>query len=150
MGRFGTLPKCQKSQENLRVSGCPPRRPGKLACRACSTCSTRDQRFQFRSNIESKVTKFLTLGSQTFALFQNDAMGNVSDAFTYLRATTPGIIPQYGGKYGYAQISEENQQANNVFSFLNNRLGKDQTSRFNTTLYATATIRCGPCGLGTS
>jgi TonB-linked SusC/RagA family outer membrane protein len=105
--------------------------------------NTGSQRFQFRSNIESKVTKFLTVGSQTFALFQDDDMGNVSDAFTYLRATTPGIIPQYGGKYGYAQISEENQQANNVFSFLNNRLGKDQTSRFNTTIYATATILKG-------
>jgi len=102
--------------------------------------NTWSQRFQFRSNLESRVNKFLTLGTQTFAMFQNDAMGNVADAFTFVRQTIPGIMPKYQGKYGYAQTSEENQQANNVFSFLNNRLGKDQTSRFNTTLYATLNI----------
>lgn len=105
--------------------------------------NTWSKRYQFRSNIESKVTKFLTIGNQTFGLFQNDALGNVSDAFTYVLQTTPGIVPKYNGKYGYAQISEENQQSNNVFSFLNNRLGKDQTTRFNTTIYATATIMKG-------
>jgi TonB-linked SusC/RagA family outer membrane protein len=102
--------------------------------------NTWSQRFQFRSNLESRVNKFLTVGTQTFAMFQNDAMGNVTDAFNFLRQTTPGIVPKYQGRYGYAQTSEENQQANNVFSFLNNRLGKDQTSRFNTTLYATLNI----------
>lgn len=105
--------------------------------------NTWSQRFQFRSNLESRVTKFLTVGTQTFAMFQNDAMGNVSDAFNFLRQTTPGIVPKFDGKYGYAQTSEENQQANNVFSFLNNRLGKDQTSRFNTTLYATVNLMKG-------
>ena len=102
--------------------------------------NTGSKRFQFRTNIESKINKFLTLGTQTFAMFQNDDMGNVSDAFNFVRQTTPGIVPKYNGRYGYAQTSEENQQANNVFSFLNNRLGKDQTSRFNTTLYATVNI----------
>lgn len=105
--------------------------------------NTWSKRYQFRTNIESKVTKFLTIGSQTFAMFQNDALGNVTDAFNFVRQTTPGIVPRYQGRYGYAQISEENQQANNVFSFLNNRLGKDQTSRFNTTIYATATLMKG-------
>lgn len=105
--------------------------------------NTWSQRFQFRSNLESKVTKFLTVGTQTFAMFQNDAMGNVTDAFNFLRQTTPGIVPKFDGKYGYAQTSEENQQANNVFSFLNNRLGKDQTSRFNTTLYGTLNLMKG-------
>lgn len=102
--------------------------------------NTWSQRYQFRSNLESRVTNFLTVGTQTFAMFQNDALGNVGDAFNFLRQTTPGIVPKYDGKYGYAQTSEENQQANNVFSFLNNRLGKDQTSRFNTTLYATVNL----------
>ena len=102
--------------------------------------NTGSKRYMFRSNIETRITKFLTVGNQTFAQFQNDAMGNVSDAFTFVTQTVPGIIPRYQGRYGYAQISEENQQANNVFSFLNNRLGKDQTSRFNTTLYATLNL----------
>lgn len=105
--------------------------------------NTGSKRYQFRSNIESKVTKFLTVGNQTFGLFQNDAMGNVSDAFNFVLQTTPGIVPRYMGRYGFAQSSEENQQANNVFSFLNNRTGKDQTTRFNTTLYANATILKG-------
>lgn len=105
--------------------------------------NTGSQRFQFRSNLEAKVNRFLTVGTQTFAMFQNDALGNVSDAFTFLRQTTPGIVPKYNGRYGYAQTSEENQQANNVFSFLNNRLGKDQTSRFNTTVYSTLNILKG-------
>jgi TonB-linked SusC/RagA family outer membrane protein len=98
--------------------------------------NTWSKRYMFRSNIESRITRFLTVGSQTFGQFQDDAMGNVSSAFTFVTQTVPGIVPRYDGRYGYAQISEENQQANNVFSFLNNTLGKDQTSRFNTTLFA--------------
>ncbi len=105
--------------------------------------NTWSKRYQFRSNIESKITKFLTIGNQTFGLFQNNALGNVSDAFTYVRASTPGIVPKYQGKYGFAQIAEENQQSNNVFSFLNNKSGKDQTSRFNSTIYANLNILKG-------
>jgi TonB-linked SusC/RagA family outer membrane protein len=102
--------------------------------------NTWSKRYQLRANIEAKVNKFLTVGTQTFALFQENAMGNTSGAFTYLRQTTPGIVPFYDNKYGFAQTPEENQQANNILSFLNNTLGKDQTSRFNTSVYANVAI----------
>lgn len=102
--------------------------------------NTWTKRYQIRANLETKINNYLTIGSQTFASLQDFAMGNTSSAFNYLRQTTPGIVPYYDGRYGFAQSIEENQQINNILGFLNNTLGKDQTSRFNTSVYGTLNI----------
>jgi TonB-linked SusC/RagA family outer membrane protein len=105
--------------------------------------NTGTKRFQFRTNLDAKVNKWLTLGTQTFASMQDFEMGNTDDAFNFLFATTPGLVPRYNGQYGFPHAPEESSTANNVLAFLNNRLGADKQTRFNTTLYAIINIMKG-------
>lgn len=98
------------------------------------------KRYQFRANLDARVNKFLTLGTQTFGSVQNFKMGNTTSAFNFLRQSTPGIVPYWNGRYGFPQAPGESGTANNVLAFLNNTLGDDETTRFNTTLYATLHI----------
>jgi len=102
--------------------------------------STGSERYQIRANVEANVGKHITVGTQTFASFRRNEMGSATNAFTYLRATTPGIVPIYQGKYGGAQAPGESATANAIFAFLNNQIGKDHVSQFNTTLYSSISI----------
>ncbi|MCU0394285.1 MAG: TonB-dependent receptor [Chitinophagaceae bacterium] len=99
--------------------------------------NTGTQRYQIRANVDAKITKFLTVGTQTFASQQRFDMGNTESAFNFLHQTTPGLVPFYDNRYGFPQAPEESSTANNVLAFLNNTKGDDLTSRFNTTVYAT-------------
>ncbi|HMR81486.1 MAG TPA: TonB-dependent receptor [Niabella sp.] len=101
------------------------------------------KRYQLRANIEAKVAKFLTVGTQTFGLTQLSQMGNTESAFNFLPQTTPGVVPYYDGRYGFAQAPGESGTANNILGFLNNTAGDDQTTRLNTTLYTIFTILKG-------
>jgi TonB-linked SusC/RagA family outer membrane protein len=102
--------------------------------------NTGTRRYQLRANLDAKVNRFLTLGTQTFASTQLFDPGNTSSAFTYLSATTPGVVPYWDGRYGFPQAPEESSTANNVLAFLNNTIADNQTTRINTTLYATLNI----------
>lgn len=101
------------------------------------------KRFQLRANIESKVNKFLTLGTQTFASSQTAGLANTDNAFNYLWQTNPGIYPKYDGKYGFPVATEEPTTVNNILSYLDGTGGHDRTSRFNTTLYGVVTLAKG-------
>ncbi len=101
------------------------------------------KRYQFRANIESKINKYLTLGTQTFASTQKAGMANTDNAFNYLWQTNPGIYPFYDGKYGFPVATEEPTTVNNILSYLDGTGGNDRTSRFNTTLYGVITIAKG-------
>ncbi len=94
------------------------------------------EKFNFRSNLEAKVTDWLTVGNRTFASLQNADNGNFGDANNFLRQTTPGVYPEWNGKYGYPEAPEESATANNILAFLNNRNGKNKQSRVNTTIYS--------------
>lgn len=101
------------------------------------------KRYQLRANLESKVNKFLTLGTQTFASSQTAGLANTDNAFNYLWQTNPGIYPYYDGKYGFPVATEEPTTVNNILSYLDGTGGNDRTSRFNTTLYGVVTIAKG-------
>src|SRR5690606_34793667 len=98
--------------------------------------NTGTKRYQLRANFDARINKFLTVGTQTFGSTQTFEMGNTSSAFNFLRQTTPGVVPYRDGRYGFPQAPEESSTANNILGFLNNTAGEDQTTRFNTTLYA--------------
>ncbi|MBO9638711.1 MAG: TonB-dependent receptor [Siphonobacter aquaeclarae] len=102
--------------------------------------NTGSKRYQLRANVESKVAKFLTLGTQTFASIQTVGMANTDNLFNYLRQTTPGIYPYYNGKYGFAPAPEEPVTNNNLLTYLDGTGGHNRTSRLNTTLYATVNL----------
>jgi TonB-linked SusC/RagA family outer membrane protein len=102
--------------------------------------NTGTKRYQFRANLDAKVNKHITLGTQTFASMQTFDLGNTESAFNFLRQTTPGVVPMYNGRYGFPQAAQESSTANNILAFLNNTGGDDVTSRFNSTVYATINI----------
>ncbi|MEZ0483626.1 SusC/RagA family TonB-linked outer membrane protein [Fibrella aquatica] len=101
------------------------------------------KRYQLRANVESKVTKFLTLGMQTFASTQSAGKANTDNAFNFLWQTNPGIYPYYEGKYGFPVAVEEPTTVNNILSYLDGTGGLDRTTRFNTTLYSVLTLAKG-------
>ncbi|QNK61606.1 TonB-dependent receptor [Pedobacter sp. PAMC26386] len=105
--------------------------------------NTGADRFQLRINLQSKVNKFLTLGTQTFASLQNFGLANTANAFNFLRQTTPGVYPVYNGLYGFPAAAEESATANNILTYLYSTGGKDQESRFNTTVFAKIDILKG-------
>lgn len=94
------------------------------------------ERYNFRANIESKINKFLTLGTQTFITTQSAGKANTENAFNFLWQTTPGIYPFYEGKYGFAPAIEEPVTNNNILTYLNGTGGKDKETRINSTLYS--------------
>jgi TonB-linked SusC/RagA family outer membrane protein len=102
--------------------------------------NTGTKRYQIRANLDAKINKFITLGTQTFASMQTFELGNTESAFNFLRQTTPGVVPIYNGLYGFPHAPEESSTANNILAFLNNTAGDDVTSRFNSTMYATIHI----------
>jgi len=97
---------------------------------------TGTERYQLRANVEAKINKVITLGTQTFASLQSFGLANTDNVYTYLNQTTPGVYPYYDGKYGYPSATEESPTANNIVSYLDGTGGSDQQTRINTTLYA--------------
>ncbi|WP_184550481.1 SusC/RagA family TonB-linked outer membrane protein [Mucilaginibacter sp. FT3.2] len=102
--------------------------------------NTGSDEYQFRINLQSKVAKFLTIGTQTFASLQTYKLGNVSTAFTYLNQTTPGVYPYYNGQFGYPSAPDESPTANNILAYLLETQGRNSQSRVNTTFFANFNI----------
>lgn len=98
--------------------------------------NTGSDEYQFRINLQSKATKFLTVGTQTFASYQTYQLGSVSTAFTYLNQTTPGVYPYYNGMFGYPSAPDESPTANNILAYLLAQNGSNVQSRVNTTFFA--------------
>jgi TonB-linked SusC/RagA family outer membrane protein len=100
-------------------------------------------KYNLRINVESRITKFLTLGTQTFASLQKSGLANTDNAFNFLRQTNPGVYPIYNGLYGFATAAEESSTTNNILTYLYGTGGDDQESRFNTTVFAKVDILKG-------
>ncbi len=101
------------------------------------------KRYQFRVNVESKIGKFLKVGTQTYAMRQDKEAGNQSSAFNFLFQTVPGMTPMHDGKFGYPEAAEEDGTANNILWYLSNEGGKRTTTRVNTNWYAEAELYKG-------
>ena len=93
------------------------------------------KRYELRSNVDVQVNDWLKLGTQTFASTQSAEKANVSSVFNFLHQTSPGLYPRYDGRYGGASADEEPITLNNLLASLNSNGGRNQTSRFNTTVY---------------
>jgi TonB-linked SusC/RagA family outer membrane protein len=102
--------------------------------------NTGSDEYQFRINLQSKVTNFLTIGTQTFASYQTYQLGSTGTAFTYLNQTTPGVYPYYNGEFGYPSAPDESPTANNILAYLLEQQGSNTVSRVNTTFFANFNI----------
>ncbi len=101
------------------------------------------KRYTLRANLETNVNNWLTIGTRTWGFTQQKDLGNYDTALEYLFQTTPGLVPEYNGKYGFPEAPGESYYANNIAAILNNTLGLDRSSYFNTTLYSKVKILKG-------
>jgi len=93
-------------------------------------------KIRMRINLQSKVAKFLTVGTQTFGDLQHTSVADVATAYSYLTQTVPGVYPVYNGMFGFPAAAEESATANNAIAWLYGQGGRNQVSRINTTLFA--------------
>lgn len=105
--------------------------------------NTGSEKYQLRINLQSKVAKFLTLGTQTFGSIQNSSVTDMNTVFAYLKQTVPGVYSKYNGKYGYPTAAEESATANNPLASLYANDGDNTVTRFSTTLFANLDILKG-------
>lgn len=85
------------------------------------------ERYSFRSNVEAKVTSWLTLGAKLNGYLANIDQGQdrLDDVFIYGVASTPGIVLRHpDGRYGGQQNPEDDPQSNNPLQWLNREVGE--------------------------
>ena len=92
------------------------------------------QQFQFRTNIEIKINKWLSVGTRLNGLKQDIGLANISRGFEYLYKTTPGVYPGENDKWGLSVATEESTNANNILEKMR-RWGYDKMFRGNFTLF---------------
>ena len=95
------------------------------------------QRFNLRANVESKVSDFLTIGTQTWATKEFKEPGNIS--MTYMSQAFPGINPKHDGLFGTSE-DPNMAMANNVLHSIASAGGEREYTRINTTWFANADI----------
>jgi TonB-linked SusC/RagA family outer membrane protein len=93
-------------------------------------------RFNMRINVESSITDFLKVGTQTYAMQQRKDPGDLSQVNTYRFQTVGGITPIYEGKYGGPENPKEKADVRNPLQDINATGGVYTTTRINTTWYA--------------
>ena len=96
--------------------------------------------FNVRVNIESQITKFLKIGTQTYAMRQRKDPGNLDQVNTYRFQTVGGIVPIHDGKYGGPESPNEKNDVRNPLRDVNAIGGKNTTTRINTTWYTEAEL----------
>ncbi|MEG1413698.1 MAG: TonB-dependent receptor [Mucinivorans sp.] len=98
------------------------------------------ERFSLRANVEGKVTKWLTLGTNISGYMgkKNINAESLGDVFNYTTQSMPGMIYRSAdGRYGAPHSSEEDVQSNNVLERLNARDGKNEYRNVKTRFYVT-------------
>lgn len=103
-------------------------------------------RFNVRVNLESQITNFLKIGTQTYAMRQRKDPGNLDQVNTYRLQTVGGIVPIHDGKYGGPESPREKNDVRNPIRDVNAVGGKNTTTRINTTWYAQAEFYKGLIG----
>ena len=98
------------------------------------------KRSSLRSNVDVKVTNWLSLGTNLSGYYgsRNINAGSLDDVFNFARQTTPGMVHRHpDGRYGDAH--NPGDAGNNVFTRLNQKEGEDLSRHLSTRFYATLT-----------
>ncbi|MDL2212344.1 TonB-dependent receptor [Bacteroides sp. OttesenSCG-928-D19] len=93
--------------------------------------NTGNKSYSGRINLETKITKFLKIGTQTYAQFQRREPGNTS--FSSMFQNTPSMTPYHDGMYG---VAVDNSSSNNLLATVVSTGGYYDKTRLNTTWYA--------------
>ncbi len=82
------------------------------------------KKYYFRSDIESRVTDFITVGMRAWGYNADQDRNNVSDLWGLnMQKVTPGVYPYYNGMYGGTETNEEDGQAGNPVLNMSNSNG---------------------------
>jgi TonB-linked SusC/RagA family outer membrane protein len=101
-------------------------------------------KYSFRANVESKIGDKLTVGTQTFAYYQDYGMFDNANLFNYLVQTSPMIYPYYNGKYGSTSaVGDVIGQASDLLYYTTSRSGSQPTTYLNSTWYGRAQLLKG-------
>lgn len=66
--------------------------------------NTANKRYSMRANIEANPTKWLTVGTRTYASQMDREVGDFSNANNFLRQSTAGTYPYWNGSYGTRNV----------------------------------------------
>lgn len=100
------------------------------------------ERYSFRTNVEAKPTKWLTLGMKVGGYLGNSDIGadQVKNVFTYSYASSPGIVLRHpDGRFGGAQAKGEDIQSNNPLVYLYGTEGEKKKRNIRTAFNGTIT-----------
>lgn len=100
------------------------------------------EKYSFRSNLEAKVTKWLTLGAKFNGYLSNNGIASdyMSDIFVYGYGSVPGIVFRHpDGRFGGAQAAGEDIQANSPLYYIYNKIGNKQVRNFRSAFNGTLT-----------
>lgn len=99
------------------------------------------QRSSLRSNIDVKINKWISVGSNLSGYYasRNINANSLSDVFNYAKQTTPGLVPRHpDGRYGAPHNSEDASQ-NNVLTRLNDKEGENISRTLRARFFTTIT-----------
>lgn len=89
------------------------------------------KKYYFRSDIESKVTDFLTVGMRAWGYNTDQERNSISDLWGLnMQKVTPGVYPYYDGMYGGPETSEEDGQAGNPLLNMSRSQGFYKQSKY--------------------
>lgn len=89
------------------------------------------KKYYVRSNVESKVKDFLSVGLRVWGYHTDQERNNVDDLTgDMMRKATPGTYPYYDGKYGVPSATEEDPVSTNPTYFINRQGGFYKQTKF--------------------
>lgn len=89
------------------------------------------KKYYVRSDIESRITDFLTVGMRAWGYHTDQERNDVDNLNgLQMQKSIPGIYPRYDGKYGVPEATEEDPSASNPVYFINNAEGYYKQTKF--------------------
>jgi len=95
------------------------------------------EKYQFRFNLESKISDNITVGTKTFGSLQNLGLASTSNIFNYITQVSPMIYPFYNGRYATSSaLGDPVASSQGLKAFSIGSLGSEQVTNLSSTLYA--------------
>ena len=89
------------------------------------------QKYYMRSNVESKISPFLTAGIRAWGYHTDQERNNVDNLTgTEMKKANPGTYPFYDGYYGAVASTEEDASATNPLYFIDTQEGTKKQTKF--------------------
>lgn len=94
------------------------------------------ERIQLRTNVSSKVTDWLEIGTRLWGYRSERELSNLGSASDYMSRAVPGIYPYYDGKYGWMENPEQSSTSRNNLYFIKRFDGASKIHYINATAFA--------------